>query len=73
MVQAKFECNSIVPGNGTNTTHFSAVYGNGEANKEWAYATPYGQITMGINTEMPASEYFKRGKKYKVTFEEIEE
>ena len=75
-VVARFECNSAIPpaeGNTTTRTDFNAVYNSNGVNASFSKATPWGQIVMGIDQSTPAHTFFKRGKTYKVTFEEVED
>lgn len=73
VVRAKFYVQSITPVPSQNpddkTAHVSmyAVYGNGEANKDWSRWTPSGSITMSI-TNPSAVEKFEVGKEYFVDF-----
>jgi hypothetical protein len=75
-VVAKFECSSVTPlpyDNGVYVVHAYAVYGNGRGNEHFSDATPFGNFSMGIKEGRPAATYFKQGKRYLVTFTEVEE
>ncbi len=72
-VKAKFTCNSVIPNVLSPKavfTYFNAVYGTEGENADYAKATPFGTITMGIDDTTPAAEFFQVGKNYIVTFEE---
>ncbi len=68
-VRAKFRCESktIEPGCDGVSVRFEAVYGDGEANKQWSKWTPSGTLTMQI-TNPSASEQFEAGKEYFLDF-----
>lgn len=71
-VQAKFTCNSIIEQGNYKTVNLNAVYSNGKGNEDFAKATPAGSLSMSIDKDVPASDYFKQGKDYFLTFEEAE-
>lgn len=73
-VKAKFRCDHVIDcdygGNHkTRTVSFSAVYGNTGDNASYSKATPSGSITMIIDKETLAYDYFKPGSEYYLTFE----
>lgn len=68
-VQAKFECNSKIEYNYGTVVTFHAVYGEGKENLEWSKLTPSGSLSMVINKEKPAADFFTQGAKYYLTFE----
>lgn len=74
-VIAKFECNSVLPGfnTGDKWLRFHAVYEENGVNKSFAEATPSGNIDMLISAGRPATDFFKQGKKYLVTFTPVSE
>lgn len=73
-VLAKMKCmGSLQRGENWNEVSLWAEYGDGKGNEDFAEATPYGNITMGISKNVPASDFFKEGKQYIVTFEEAPE
>ncbi len=69
-VKAKFTCNSIVDNPwGGKTAHFNAVYGQEGENKDYADATPSGNLSLVISDGRPAAEYFQQGENYYLTIE----
>lgn len=70
-VRAKFQCVEIKQlfGNpdGSAEVRLTAVYGNGEANKEWSQWTPQGNLTMLI-TNPAAIDQFDLGAEYFIDF-----
>lgn len=74
-VIAKFECTSACKNAEypeiTDVDLAAAI--DGEENQTWAYYTPSGNIDMNIKSDVPAGTFFKEGKNYKVTFEEMED
>ena len=70
MVKAKFKCNSVTDFGNQKQAHFSAVVNDSEANRDFAKFTPYGDLKINIDSQVPASEYFKPNKEYTLTFEE---
>jgi len=76
-VKAKFTCNAIVPSpyapDKTSTIFFNAVYGKEGENGDYANATPYGQLSMGIDSGTKAATFFEIGKNYYLTFEQAGE
>ena len=69
-VKAKFKCQSITDFGGQKQASMSAVYSQTGENADFAKATPYGELKINIDAEVPASDYFKPGKEYYLTFEE---
>lgn len=58
---------------GTNkSAKFSAVYGTEGENADFAKATPSGDLTINIDSGVPASSFFSPGKQYYLTFEAAE-
>lgn len=71
-VLAKFTCNAVIPTYGNSVTaHFNAVYSTTGENKDFTNATPCGNISMVINNDVPASDFFIQGKNYYITFKEV--
>lgn len=73
-VKAKFRCSGIIPntyGNST-TAHFHAVYGTEGENADYSKATPCGNLSMVIDSEVPASTFFELGNDYYLTFEAVQ-
>ena len=71
-VKAKFMCNAVVPnswGNNSTTAHFNAVYGTEGENSDYSKATPCGNLSMVIDGDVPAANFFEQGKCYYLTFD----
>jgi hypothetical protein len=67
MIRAKFGCESVTDQYGNEQVTLRAVYGNGEANKEWSAATPNGMVMLTISN--PAAKgKFEQGKEYFLDF-----
>jgi len=69
-VKAKFRCNSVTDFGGQKQAKLSAVYSQTGENADFAKATPYGELTINIDAELPASNLFKPRVDYYLTFEE---
>jgi hypothetical protein len=69
-VRAKFACSSVIPNSwGTGTTvHLHAVYGTNGENADYSKATPCGNLSLVIDSEVPASNFFEQGKEYYLDF-----
>jgi hypothetical protein len=69
-VRAKFKCSAVIPnpwGDGT-TAHFHAVYGTEGENADFTKATPCGNLSMIISSDVPASTFFQQGSEYYLDF-----
>jgi len=71
-VKAKFKCYSVVDIGYAMSASFGAIYGTEGENADYAKATPAGNLNITIDRETKASEYFKQGKDYYLTFNEVE-
>lgn len=69
-VKAKFRCNSVTDFGGCKQAQLNAVYSQTGENADFAEATQSGELKIGIDKEVPASNFFKPGKEYYLTFEE---
>jgi antitoxin component YwqK of YwqJK toxin-antitoxin module len=67
MIRAKFVCESTAESYGNEQVTLRAVYGNGEANKEWSQWTPNGQCMLTISNP-EAKGKFEQGKEYFLDF-----
>lgn len=72
MVKAKFTCSALVDLGYVVTASFHAVYGTEGENADYAKATPCGNLNITIDKETKASEYFKQGESYYLTFQKVE-
>lgn len=69
-VRAKFKCLSITDFGGQKQANLIAVYGKEGENADFAKATPNGNLTIGIDSGVPASQFFEPQKEYYLLFEE---
>ena len=70
-VRAKFTCHTIDVNDeheGIKTVRFSAVTDGSEENKDFTKYTPWGEVEMGIDGEVPAADFFEVGKEYYLDF-----
>ena len=67
-VRAKVRCNSVTDYGGQKAVNLSAVYGKEGQNADYAKATPSLDLTMNIDAETKAADYFKPGKFYYLDF-----
>jgi len=51
---------------------FSAIYGKDGENKDYAKATPWGELKMQIDESTPAFDAFTPGKDYYLTIEQVD-
>ncbi|MBO9592727.1 MAG: hypothetical protein J7599_07435 [Niabella sp.] len=75
-VKAKFNVWGIQEPNETNENRvvtLGAVTDGSEENKSFSKYTPSGQVIMNISPETAAYDYFKPGKDYYLTFDEVPE
>ena len=71
-VKAKFRCNCVTDYGGQKQATLSAVYSNEGENADFAKATPYGELKINIDSEVPASDFFQPQKYYYLTFDEVQ-
>jgi hypothetical protein len=71
-VRAKFRCTSVQDFGWNKTANFSAVAANQGENADFAKATPSGQLSINIDGDVPASQFFEPKKEYYLTFEAAE-
>lgn len=69
-IKAKFKCNYVTEYENQKQALLVPVIGNSEENKTFSKYTPSGKLEIMIDNETPASDYFKPGKEYYLTFEE---
>jgi hypothetical protein len=68
-VRAKFTCNSVENhAYGGKTAKLTAVYSEEGENKDFAKATPSGQLEINIDQETSAIHFFEPGKDYYLDF-----
>lgn len=66
-IRAKFYVTNIIPTEGQEAVSLSAVIGNGDENKSFSNATPWGDLTIGISNP-DALGFFKQGEEYYLDF-----
>ena len=71
-VVAKFRCRSITDFGTQKQAQFDAVYSSEGENADFAKATPYGDLKINIDSGVPASDFFKPGEEYYLTFEKAQ-
>ena len=71
-VKAKFQCIAVTDFGGQKQAQLQAVYSGSGENEDFAKATPYGELKINIDMDVPASNFFKPGKSYYLTFDEAE-
>lgn len=71
-VKAKFTCSSVADTGSSKVANFYAVYSQDGENKDFADATPSGNLQIVINNGRPAAEFFKQGENYYLTFEKAQ-
>jgi hypothetical protein len=69
-IKAKFQCYFVTEYVNQKQAVLIPVYGTSEENKIFSKYTPSGKLEIMIDNETPASDYFKPGKEYYLTFEE---
>ena len=68
-VRAKFQCNSVEEyGGGGKTAKMSAVYSEKGENAQFAHATPSGSLSITIDSQTEAVDFFKPGEEYYLDF-----
>jgi len=73
-VIAKFSCWSVEdsPEYEQKLVTMHPVTNGSEENKSFSKYTPSGNLNLNISYETPASDFFKSGKEYYLTFKEVE-
>lgn len=66
-VEAVFDCQS-----NDGEVHLECTY-DSEKWKAFTESTPYGEITMVLDEDAPARDFFEPGATYRVTFERVDE
>ncbi len=72
-MRAKFQCNSIEDFGYSKTAKLTAVCGNQGENKDFTEATPWGELKIMIQGNVPAADFIKVGKSYYLDFSEAPE
>lgn len=68
-IRAKFRCNSITDNGYNKSANLTAVYGQEGENADFAKATPNGTLSIGMDKDTKASEFFEPQKDYYLVFE----
>lgn len=63
-VKAKFKCQSIQEFESNKNVSLYPVMDGSEENKSFAKYTPGGGLTLNIDKETPAADFFTVGKEY---------
>ena len=71
-VKAKFHCNSVEDFEYGKEAKLTAVHSPTGENADYAKATPSGDLKITIDSETPASDFFKPGKDYYLVFEQVD-
>lgn len=71
-VRAKFFCNSVVNHGHVKEAHLNAVYGEEGENADYSKATPSGHLSISIDIDTPAAEFFQPQKEYYLEFTQAE-
>jgi len=67
-VRAKFTCESVEQFTWGKVVKLRAIYGTEGENKDFAEATPNGQMEVTINPGLPAYEFFAPGNDFYLDF-----
>ena len=71
-VRAKFKCYSVEEfAGGSKTAKLSAVYSANGENAQFAHATPSGTLSISIDSQTEAVEFFKAGEEYYLDFSPV--
>ncbi len=70
-IRAKFHCNSVTDYVNNKSANLTAVYGKEGENADFAKYTPSGTLTMTIDNETKAADFFKPGNEYYLMVEEV--
>jgi len=70
-IKAKFRCNSITDNGYNKSANLTAVYGKDGENADYSKATPTGSLTIAIDKDTKASDFFVPQKEYYLYFEEV--
>lgn len=71
-MRAKFQCLCVTNFSNQKQAKLSAVYGKEGENADFAKATPSGELSINIDKEVPAANFFTPGKQYYIDFTEAE-
>lgn len=71
-VKAKFKCVSTTDFGHAKRVDFMAVQGAKGEDADFTKYTPSGQLSMNMDPDAPAVEYFKVNKDYYLTFDTAE-
>lgn len=71
-IKSKFNCDSVTDFGGNKRAELSAATNGSEENKSFAKYTPSGSLSISIDSDAPAADFFKPGKSYYLEFEETE-
>lgn len=69
-VRAKFQVDSIEVSGENKVVKMSACTTTDGDGKDFTPYTPYGELTIGINGDVPAANFFEKDKVYHMDFSE---
>lgn len=72
-IKAKFQCVSVTDYGSTKEAKFSAVYSSTGENADFAKATPSGSLSIMVDKDTLAADFYQPKKSYYLTFEEAPE
>ena len=68
-LRAKFKCDSITEYSTNKTAELSAVITGSEENKSFSKFTPNGRLSISIDSDVDASNFFEVTKEYFIDFQ----
>lgn len=68
-IRAKFKCNNVTDNGSQKTANLTAVSGQKGENADYAKYTPNGQLTITVDSDTKAGDFFTPQKEYYLTFE----
>lgn len=72
-IRAKFKCGSVTDNGWNKSANLTAVFGKKGENADYAKATPFGNLTITIDKDTKASEFFEPQKDYWLVFSPVKE
>lgn len=71
-LKAKFQCESITDFGLTKQVSLRAVSSGSEENKDFSKYTPFGELKMSVDSDVPGANFFEPKKEYYLFFEAAE-
>lgn len=72
-IRAKFVCNSVTDNGYNKSANLTAVYGKEGENADYSKATPFGTLTITIDKDTKAADFFEPQKNYWLDFTAVGE